>query len=45
MNLESEGEWDEYWVVSCFFFLFYSFHFIKQVFTYLYMYKYVHKYV
>ena len=25
MNLESEGEWDEYWVVSCFFFFFIHF--------------------
>ena len=42
MNLEREGEWDKDWMVFCYFFLFHSFHFIKQVFAYLYMYIYMH---
>ena len=42
LNLQKKGEWDKDWVVSWVFFLFYSFHFIKQVFACLYMYVYEH---
>ena len=46
MNLEKKGEWHKDWVVLWNrFFLFYSFHFIKQVFAYLYMYMYVYEHV
>ena len=45
MNLERKGEWDKDWVVLWVFFLFYSFHFIKQVFACLYMYMYVYEHV
>ena len=42
MNLQREEEWDKDWVVL-FFCIFYSFHFIKQVFKYRYMYMYVYE--
>ena len=42
LNLQKKGEWDKDWVVSWVFFLFYSFHFTKQVFACLYMYVYEH---
>ena len=45
MSLERKGEWDKDWVVLSGFFLFYSLHFIKQVFAYLYMYMYVYEHV
>ena len=43
MNLDRKGGWDKDWVVLWVFFLFYSFHFIKQVFhicMYMSMYEY-----
>ena len=44
MNLETKGEWDKDWVVL-FFFLFYSFHLIKQAFAYPYTYMFVYEYI
>ena len=43
MSLDEKGGWNKDWVVLSGFFLFYSFHFIKQVFhicMYMSMYEY-----
>ena len=45
MNLDRKGKWGKDWVVLWGFFLLYAFHFIKQVFAYLYMYIYVNEHV
>ena len=38
MDLEKKGDWDKDWVALWVFYIFYSFHFIKQTFAYPYTY-------
>ena len=45
MNLERKAEWDKDWMVLWIFFLFHSFHFIKQVFACMYLCMYVYEHV